>query len=105
LAWPGLAWPGLAWPGLDDVFEASVVIDANDDDPRPSEAVQARLKAAEASRQASFDFLLELHAGIPPRILQYEKVAKRPFDVHDIVSQLGIAPLAAQVSPAATTKP
>ena len=85
---------------LDAVFEATTVIDANED-PEPSEAVKARLGVAAVGRHASFDFLMELHPQIRPLIAQYEKIAKRPFDAHEAVSQLGVVQQTAQASPSA----
>ncbi len=80
---------------LDSVFEATQVIDALDENANPSEFGLARLEAAQVSRGASFDFLMELHTGIAPLLSQYEAIAHQPFDAHDLVSQVGIAPLVA----------
>ncbi len=75
---------------VDARFEAATVIDANRDDPEPSQAIQAKLRIAEASRRDAFERLMQLHAEIPPLIAQYEKITKHPLDAHDIVAQPGL---------------
>jgi hypothetical protein len=75
---------------MDSVFEADQLINDIGDQAQLSETVQARLNAAMENRHGSFNFLMELHGAIPALIPQYEKLARQPFDVHDVISQLGV---------------
>lgn len=62
--------------------------------------VEARRAAATAERQNSFDFMLELHAELPPLIARFETLAGQSFDAPDLVLQRNVDPsLARRWSP------
>jgi hypothetical protein len=78
---------------LEAVLEASAAIDAADEAEAAGhdrERVAARRGASGEERQNSFDFMLELHAALPPLIAQYEKLAGQTFD--EQVSQQALRP-------------
>ncbi len=43
-------------------------------------------------RAGPFDFLMELHAQIPPLLAAYEKIARQTFDAHDAAVQATLGP-------------
>jgi hypothetical protein len=45
----------------------------------------------------SFNFLMELHAEIPPLLAAYEKIARQTFDAHDAAVQQTLGPRAPAV--------
>ena len=81
---------------LEAVFEATQAIEAAAERAAAAQAEPAKLTSLRAERDASFDFLMQLHLGIPPLLTQYEANAHQTFEAHDVVSQGAIA---AQFSP------
>ena len=43
-------------------------------------------------RDGPFDFLMELHALIPPLLAAYETMARQTFDAHDAAVQQTLGP-------------
>jgi cation transport regulator ChaC len=73
---------------LEAILEAAAAIDAADEAEAAGhdrERVAARRAAAVEDRGSSFDFMLELHAELPPLIARYEKLAGQTFDETDRV--------------------
>lgn len=59
------------------------------------EVMQGMAGAATTSedpRDGPFNFLMELHALIPPQLAAYEKIARQTFDAHDAAVQQTIGP-------------
>jgi hypothetical protein len=76
---------------LDAMLETTKAIqDAAADDAPGIEAppTKARITAAIAGREASFDFLMALREEIPALLLKYQEIAKQTFDAHDEAVQL-----------------
>jgi hypothetical protein len=91
---------------LDAVFEATQAIEAAAERLGPSEVDLARLQSVQANREASFDFLMELHQGIPSLLTLFEAIAHQKFDAHDMVSVGAInTQFSARASPANETTP
>lgn len=78
---------------LDGLFEATKFVeDAAAADATP--AVKAKGAGAETSRHGGFDFLMNFRPEIAELISKYEKIAKQPFNAHDLVLQGGAVPRA-----------
>jgi|GEM_PF-945734 len=72
---------------LEAVFEATQVIEAGVERARGDKAELAKLAVVRGNRDASFEFLMELHLGIAPLLTLYEATAHQTFEAHDAVSQ------------------
>ncbi|HEX5264099.1 MAG TPA: hypothetical protein VFW13_11265 [Phenylobacterium sp.] len=80
---------------LEAVLEAAETIKAADEAEAAGhhpDHVAARRAAAEEERATSFDFMLELHAELPPLIAQYETLAGQSFEATDRVLQRDVDP-------------
>jgi hypothetical protein len=73
---------------LDALFETTLAMGAAGPTEAPSTSDRRD------PRDGSFDFLIELHALIPPLLAEYEKMARQTFDAHDAAVQQTLRPRA-----------
>jgi hypothetical protein len=80
---------------VEAVLEASAAIEAADEAEAAGHDAQrtaSRRAAAIEERQASFDFMLELHADLPPLIARYETLAGQSFESTERAAQQSVRP-------------